>query len=261
MNEPLVLTVESFENYLTLALEHPTHQGYGWFFRGVSQEQWEPIPKAFRPGEGHPDDCADADLDKFHHWKLGAIAYCQNLPEDEIDCLAYARHHGLNTRLLDWSTNPLVGLYFSVFESPDTDGAVYLMTHEENTTIFGAALTLLADRQRHKRNIRSLITGTRYLPPALNQRILSQNAVFTIQKLPSDKLSDFVKMKKVLVPRRIKLSCLLKLDSFGINHASLFPDLDGFSRYHNWRMSRLRIMERDGSARQKYKVLPPDVTE
>jgi hypothetical protein len=48
----------------------------------------------------------------------------------DIDVLAYARHHGAPTRLLDWSRNPLVGLWFAVGEPAhdNKDGAVYQLS-------------------------------------------------------------------------------------------------------------------------------------
>lgn len=213
-----------------------------WVYRGQADVDWPLVPKAGRAdyylAETPASESCDApprDICRFNFWRELAIAYSKSLPENDFECLAFAQHYGLATRLLDWSTNPLVSLFFAVDNCSDATGAVYAYTSyhmiDPNTAVLGQSGRVL-----------------QYRPPPCDSRVLLQSGVFTYHPEPSVPLETegFPVELKVLQPDhgknlmrfiiepKDKPGLKRKLNEIGVNRKSLFPDLDGLSDFVNW---------------------------
>jgi len=215
------------------------YPGPVWIYRGQADRSWELVPKAGRvecySPEWEEKRAADPslpprDLGRFRAWCQQAVAHADSLPDDPFECLAYAQHYGLATRLLDWTTNPLVALYFAADTHEDVDGLVYchLPGYNVNTEVAG----LDWDYPR----------PPRYTPRPFDQRVIAQQAVFTYHSQPqaplcpaspADVLASLapggVDLVRPVIRAGLKPTILRELACIGIDRKRLFPGLDGLS--------------------------------
>jgi hypothetical protein len=213
-------------------------------FRGQRCATWKLVPKLGRLRLRTDANYGDAEKRVVAAFKAQCLPHLQRELRDEWDVLAMAQHHGLATRLLDWTSNPLVALWFAVREPALKEGPGAVCFFQPADDDFA---------QREAGEPYAVRRTQFFRPSHLNQRIVVQSGWFSVHRYnpPTDKRRrgylttlDWIKrykgrVGKVEIPAASFSQIRQELRVVGIDEASLFPDLDGLSHHLNWLVSTL----------------------
>lgn len=124
--------IDSFEKYLKEIEEVTVPRPY---FRGQAKrvsDGFVLVPSLGRPDFKVPrrlSDLFDFECRVLDTFANHVIGHVNHIPRNDWEMLALAQHHGLPTRFMDWTTNPLVALYFACRNAINgADSAVYILT-------------------------------------------------------------------------------------------------------------------------------------
>jgi len=191
-----------------------------WLFRGHSNSKWILMPKA-----GRKEFAGINDERQFRAWKRRAVEFISLPFEDDWGWLAIAQHHGLATRLLDWTFNPLAAAFFAVSEKADTEAIVFAYRCE-------------AVIEPDKVKPFDVNGVAKFKPMGVAPRIIRQGGLFTIHGNPERPLDEVMEktdvLEKIIINHSYRNELMYELSHYGINRATLFPDLDGLSAHVNW---------------------------
>lgn len=233
---------------------------------------WQPQLKRFRSplafrGVARANHALQSGLTRIgddpaaieRHLLRNFIKYAEHRPDARHHSvwhwLALAQHHGLPSRMLDWSYSPLVALHF-VTELPaafDDDGVVWCVDYHGAKQSLPARLKdvldreasdvftpeMLADAVASLDDLRRIGDEPALLflePPSLDQRIVTQYALFSLLTHAEADMQAWVERHpdlctRVVIPARSKWEIRDKLDQANVNERVLYPGLDGLCRW------------------------------
>lgn len=242
--------ITSLQDLLEITEHH--NPGNTSFFRGERLDFYALIPKI-----GRLTTLRDLEFDKlkvdlrfdsevigerklFERFKQSAIPFLSQLPTNDWQWLALAQHHGLPTRLLDWTSNPLIALYFAIgdpFTEQDLEKERILKPDCTGNAVFYCLSTrhgLIAEADQIQDPF--AVDEALFSSNVVTQRIQAQRGFFSIQKEVHTPFTEvFLRYRKrhitrFLIPFEFREKLRNELLRFGIDHFHVFPDLDGLCR-------------------------------
>src|ERR1043166_5620082 len=229
------------------------------FFRGHRDTAYKLRPSLFRHGEKTHEEYWKLERRVFFEFRTRA-RQLYSTEHSDWDVLFHMQHHGVPTRLLDWTSVFGVALYFALLDYREDSGLTpcvwilnpyalndatwgvprlfnpkYLAREEGINRSYGYGELLLDTHPPHWGARRLWETPLAIYENQRSERMFAQSAWFTIHGLDNRPIEEIFANRpgifdKIEVPTPAIPAAREFLALSGIGHRTLFPDLDGLAR-------------------------------
>ncbi len=225
------------------------------WYRGVQKSNWALVPKVYRH-DGPAKDLLEIEDEVREEFVRRAPSLTPYKPENAWEWYFLMQHYGAPTRLLDWTEDPQVGLYFALKDSEGLhDAAVWVLDAwrlNKQKEVVGQYEVLptgspglskadalrykpwLPDRFDAKQRLEEEFPVAVY-PNQFDRRIAAQRSCFTVhgrRKQGLDKLFPASRrvLSKITIPGYAVEDLRSELENYGMDEATIYPDLVGLGR-------------------------------
>lgn len=230
-------------------------------FRGLSDASYRLDTTLMRLGGAY------ATLERHLLRNFRKYAHRRRVEAESIwHWIAIAQHHGLPTRLMDWTFSPFVAMHFATsnVQKMHTDGVIWAVDYvsvnrsvpeklsnllrEELANVFTVEMLAQfepADAQGFRELVHTLdafdnLSEEKFLlffePPSLDDRIVNQYGLFSVLSANNRRADEWLDERehpalKIIIPAALKWEIRDKLDQANVTERVLFPGLEGLSRW------------------------------
>lgn len=255
-----IKTLKEFTNFIEKQL--PLSKDSILWFRGSGRTTYTLSPSIHRHATiSAPDKIIELEVKLMDRFNQRSVPFLQKPLDKKNDweVLFFMQHYGIPTRLLDWSENPFIALYFALTSAPfkvvhkkreyEEDACIWVLDpvawNQESLKDFSYNNGILSVEDHFVNSFkpRTPFENIREKPIGIfgthnSARIVSQRGVFTVfgknlksieatyvdESFPQDCLIQ------LLLPKEKILSLLNSLTSLGITDSVVYPDLEGLAK-------------------------------
>lgn len=227
---------------------HPEHARSTLVFRGLARASYTNVSSLARLEGDY------ARLERHLVRNFRKYAHREAPGPTDWDWLALGQHHGLPTRLLDWTFSPLVALHFATATWPGEDALLWAVDVQAAHRALpadlrgaledeGSLLFTTGQLAEHAGGVEDLARLQRdesfalfFEPPTLDLRIANQAAVLSLLSDPTTHMHDWLgehdgTCRAWRIPAQLKTEIRERLDQAHVNERVLMPGLDGLAAW------------------------------
>jgi hypothetical protein len=201
--------------YLTRLANLPTEEAY---YRGHADVDWPVIPSAFRNGAW-----GIKNEDQLAKWRRASSRFANPRPQSPLEWLVLAQHYGVKTILLDWTTNPLIALFFACERAVSRNAGIVLRFSRKTFQI-------LKTPERTKPFLQNRGKPALIDTSSMNARTLAQDSAMSIHCDGCETLKISSQNRLFEIEHDDKWKVRTSLRYFGLTADRLYSDINVAAR-------------------------------